>query len=276
MDRKSHDGTVASAEEQWRTALAAWAIPPAIVAAAARSPWGHPADRFALRADTAVQTPGGASFQRALATLVAPGSVLDVGAGVGAASLPLLHRTTALTAVDPSEAMLGMLRQRATSLAPEVSTTTVVGRWPESAETIVAHDLVVCHHVFYDVADLGPFVRALTARARRRVVVELPPVHPQTWMAPLWEHFHAVQRPTTPTWRDAAAVITATGVRDLIVDHWTAPDPGHPIDVALITRRLCLPESAEPEVAAFRDKLPPAPRAQVTLTWAGAEVSHLT
>ncbi len=222
-----------------------------------------------MRADTAVQSPGGASFERAMAELGTPGSVLDVGAGVGAASLPLLDRASALTAVDPSAAMLEMLEQRAKVAASQVPTTTVVGRWPESVEKLEAHDLVVCHHVFYDVADLGPFVRELTVHARRRVVVELPPLHPQTWMAPLWAHFHGIVRPSTPTWEDAVAVIAETGVPDVTVDRWTAPDPGHPVDVHLITRRLCLPESAENDVAVVRDRLPPAPRAQVTLTWAG-------
>lgn len=255
------------AADQWRRDLMQWGIPPEIEAAAERSPWGHPADRFAMRADTATQAPGGASFDRAAEALVEPGSVLDVGAGVGAGGLPLLPYATSLTAVDPSEQMLGMLAERAT---PSPTTTrVVVGRWPEVAAEVGVHDVVVCHHVLYDVPDLAPFLAALTATARRRVVVELPPVHPQTWMAPLWLRFHGVVRPTTPTSADVVAVLHEIGVADVVVDRWTRDDPGHPVDVALITRRLCLPESAEPAVADAQAELPPAPRAVVTLSWPG-------
>ena len=94
-------------------------------------------------------------------------------------------------------------------------------------------------------------------------------MHPQTWMAPLWLRFHGVVRPTAPTSDDVVAVLRETGVGDVVVDRWTRADPGHPVDIALITRRLCLPESAEAEVAAAQAELPPAPRAVVTLSWPG-------
>jgi SAM-dependent methyltransferase len=255
------------AADRWRDELMGWAVPPDIEAAASRSPWGHPADRFAMRVDTALAEPEGASFDRAVEALSSPGSVLDVGAGVGAGGLPLLPYASSLTAVDPSEQMLTMLAERAAGLGREART--AVGRWPDAADAVGVHDLVVCHHVFYDVADLAPFVVALTSTARRRVVVELPPVHPQSWMAPLWLHFHGVVRPTAPRADDAAAVVRETGVDDVVVDRWERADPGHPVDIPLITRRLCLPESAEPEVAVIQATLPPAPRAVVTLSWPG-------
>lgn len=256
------------AADQWRNHLLQWGIPREIEAAAERSPWGHPADRFAMRADTATQVPGGASFDRATEALIEPGSVLDVGAGVGAGGLPLLPYASSLTAVDPSEQMLGMLAERAS--ASRTPTRVIVGRWPAVADQAGVHDVVVCHHVVYDVQDLAPFLAALTAAARRRVVVELPPLHPQTWMAPLWLRFHGVVRPTTPTSEDVVAVLQETGVAHVVVDRWTREDPGHPVDIALITRRLCLPESAEAEVAAAQAELPPAPRAVVTLSWPGS------
>jgi SAM-dependent methyltransferase len=260
---------VADVAQRWRAALLAWAIPAEIEAAAERSPWGHPADRFAMRADTVLAAPSGASFERALEALASsPGSVLDVGAGVGAGGLPLLPYATSLTAVDPSAEMLAMLADRAARVSA-TPTRTVCGRWPEAAVEVGPHDVVVCHHVFYDVADLAPFVAALTRSARRRVVVELPPVHPMSWMAPLWLHFHGIVRPTTPTADDAVAVVRSSGVDEVVVDRWERPDPGHSVDIALITRRLCLPESAEPQVAAARAELPAPSGATVTLSWTG-------
>ena len=57
----------------------------------------------------AARAPGGASYDRERAALDPPGSVLDVGAGAGAACLPLASRTTALTAVDTDDGMLTRL-----------------------------------------------------------------------------------------------------------------------------------------------------------------------
>jgi len=64
---------------------------------------------------------------------------------------------------------------------------------------------VTCHHVLYNVAELGPFVTALTSHARRLVVVELTARHPLTALNPLWERFHGLVRPNVPTACDALA-----------------------------------------------------------------------
>ncbi len=42
-----------TAAERWAEALAGWAIPEPILAAAPESPWGFPSDLFARRADAA-------------------------------------------------------------------------------------------------------------------------------------------------------------------------------------------------------------------------------
>ena len=78
-----------TAADRWREQLLAWAIPPEILAAVADSPWTVPTDVFARRADTSVAAPEGASYRRAREALGDGGTVLDVGSGAGAASLPL-------------------------------------------------------------------------------------------------------------------------------------------------------------------------------------------
>src|SRR5919198_3045819 len=97
------------AARQWREDLDSWAIPPEILAAAPESPWGFPPGLFtratedALKKQPAAPTP---SLRRALEALPERGSVLDVGAGGGAASLPLCPPAAAVTAVDQSTQML--------------------------------------------------------------------------------------------------------------------------------------------------------------------------
>ena len=92
--------------DNWRDQLGAWAIPDRISHAVTESPWVLPRQVFARRADRLAAAPQGPSYWRAWSALDPPGSVLDVGVGAGAACIPLLPRTTALTAVDTDQEML--------------------------------------------------------------------------------------------------------------------------------------------------------------------------
>src|SRR5580658_8763558 len=116
--------------DRWKADLAAWAIPEHITAAVTESPWVLPRQVFARRADRLAAAPAGPSFERAWAALDPPGSVLDVGAGAGAASLPL-PRCTWLTAVDTDGQMLALLGERAATAGRPARL--VEGTWPEAA-----------------------------------------------------------------------------------------------------------------------------------------------
>lgn len=249
------------------------------MAAAGRSPWGHPVARFAARADADMADPDGMSFLRAREALElvgirsgAPGTVLDVGAGAGAASLPLARWTAGIVAVDRSADMLAAFAERAQRQAPQYRT--VIGSWPQAAAAAGAADLVVCHHVLYDVPEVAPFLLALTAAARGRIVVEVTAAHPMSWLNPLWSRFHQLTRPERPTAADLTAVLHELGVRAVTVDNWQRldHDESSPAErVALVTRRLCLPVEREPEVqAALRDLSVPDRRQVMTLSWSGS------
>ncbi len=257
---------------RWSDALADWAIPDEILRQATSSPWQLPVERFADRADEAVAHPRGWSYERAASALPHGGSVLDVGAGAGAGSLPLAGRVGRLTAVDASAPMLRAFEQRADVLGVEAAT--VHGEWPQVAAEVDVHDVVVVHHVLYNVSDLEPFISALTDHARERVVVEIPPRHPMTWSNPLWQQFWGLRRPTGPTDDDLMAVVRALGVRDLVRYRWRRRDTdATPLAerVALVTDRLCLPQERRPEVEAALRLLPPVQeRAVVTLAWTGS------
>jgi len=237
------------AAQRWREQLEAWAIPDEFLRAVPDSPWQHPTEVFAKRADSYVAKPIGVSWEKAIAALEPRGVVLDVGAGAGAASLPLARATTELIAVDQSRTMLDALSVRAASL--NLPTRLVQGTWPATSSTVDKADVVVCHHVFYNVADLAPFAQALTDHARRRVVVELPPAHPMRALNPLWLRLHGLRRPDGPTADDAIAVLTELGV-EVHQERWPRPPRtpyGSFVDmVAATRRRLCLPAGRDREL----------------------------
>jgi hypothetical protein len=236
--------------EHWREQLAAWAIPESITAAVRDSPWTLPVGPFARRAERQLAQPTGVSWERAREALGVGGTVLDVGAGAGAASLPLPD-VTGLTAVDTSQSMLDDLAGRAAALERPVHT--VLGRWPDVAASVPTADVVVCHHVVYNVPDLAAFALALSGHARRRVVVELTALHPMAPLNPLWTVMHGLVRPSGPTADDAAAVLRSVGLEP-VVERWPRPAPvPHPSFAEMVEvtgRRLCLPPERRDELAA--------------------------
>ncbi|HKE98755.1 MAG TPA: methyltransferase domain-containing protein [Actinomycetes bacterium] len=266
---------------RWREQLADWAIPPGIRRRVREDPWALPPRIFSRRAEQQLAAPTGPSFERAVEALAEPGEVLDVGAGAGAASLPLAGRSTRLTAVDVSGELLVELRRRARSAGRRPATAaepwlgTVQGRWPDVAAEVGTADLVVCHHVLYNVPDLPAFVTALTGHARRRVVCELTERHPLSRLNPLWRRFHGLDRPRGPTADDALALLHALGLRPRAV-RWTRPaETGGEANrdrVELTRLRLCLPPERAGEVAgalAELDTAGPVEQSLVTVWWPG-------
>ena len=248
--------------DRWRDELAAWAIPEPILAAAPEPPWGFPVELFHAEPKTA-DSP---SRARAIERLPDGGSVLDVGCGGGSASFALVPPAALVVGVDSSEAMLRDFAQTATTRG--VAHKELPGVWPEIAPEAPVVDVVVCHHVFYNVAALGPFAAALSAYARRRVVVELTDRHPLVETAPLWRHFHGIERPKGPTAALAADVLRDAGLA-VLTEPWTRPprDVPREVFVRLNRRRLCLPESAEPEVDRAMGERSSWPREVVTMWW---------
>jgi SAM-dependent methyltransferase len=245
-------------EASWADALDAWAIPPHILDAAPESPFGFPAELFVRRAQRSVEeardrepTP---TSRVAMEALGEGGTVLDVGVGGGATSLPLVARCAGLVAVDSQADMLEAIARLAAERA--IPVTAVQGRWPDVAPETPEADVAVCGHVAYNAPDLGAFATALSTHARRRVVLELTERHPLSWMNDLWLRFHDVVRPERPTADDAFALCRALGfpaARELRVDTEDAAGGGferRDDAVALVRRRLCLPPERDDEVAA--------------------------
>jgi SAM-dependent methyltransferase len=275
------DGREHGALDRWREQLEGWAIPPEILAAAPESPWGFPVGLFRSRARRAGSRPVTPSNLEAARHLPPGGSVLDVGAGGGAASLPLAGEAGRLVAVDESPEMVASFLAAAGQRG--VPAEGVEGRWPEVAGRVGPADVVVCHHVLYNVADLAPFAAALTGHARRRVVAELTDGHPLAGLAPLWRRFHDLERPDGPGAGDAVAALAELGLE---VDRrdWENQDRFGFDDfaelVAFTRRRLCLPAGRDPEVAeALLEQgthqvegvwVSGQPRRVTTLSWPGS------
>jgi SAM-dependent methyltransferase len=252
---------------KWADDLASWAIPEQILSQASEPPWSHPVAMFTVDADI----PDSLSHRLAREAVPAGGSVLDVGSGGGRASLALVPPAGSIIGVDHQQGMLDAFAEAA--LRRGVRSQGFLGDWPAVADDVPACDVVVCHHVAYNVADIGPFLAALDAHARARVVIELPMHHPMSNMNVLWKRFWDLDRPTQPTAHDLAAIASAMGF-DAHLEVWHDESWGRRVELPDAERvrfariRLCLSEDRDAEVAAaLLEQADAQPREVATLWW---------
>lgn len=259
------------AAERWGALLGGWGVPADILERAPESPWTHEPSRFAV--DEHLDRTGvSARWGREVLPPVG-GTVLDVGCGGGRASLALVPPANEVIGVDTSGAMLD--HYLAAAARAGVARRTIHGAWPDVAGLAPHADLVVCHHVAYNVSDIVPFLWALTDHARLAVVLEIPTVHPMSAWAPAWRHFWGVERPAGPTSDDLVAVLRELGLEP---EHTTSPrrpvagdDAGQEQLVRIARRRLCLSAERDRELADWLERHPPPwADTMATIRWPGA------
>lgn len=136
-------------------------------------------------------------------------TVLDIGAGGGRYALPLALHCREVIALDPSA---GMRRVMSESMAEHgIHNITVMdGRWPGDADGLAA-DVALISHLGYDVEDIGPFLDAMEAAARRLCVAVLLSQPPPTEADRFWPDVHGVARAALPSLPEFLTLLTARG-----------------------------------------------------------------
>jgi SAM-dependent methyltransferase len=182
-----------------------------------------------------------------------PGAtVLDIGAGTGAWTVLLARYARHVTAVEPSAAMLEVLRQNlaesgADTGHPIDNVTVVEGAWP--GVEVEAHDLSLCSHAMYTAADFPAFVRRMEAVTRQRCFLLLRAPTPDGVMAEASMHVWG-QPYDSPSFQVAYNALLQIG----IFAHVRMEDRGlwrpwthDSLEEALadVKRRLGLPEPSE-------------------------------
>lgn len=169
--------------------------------------WDSRARRFAARFPGAARNdPFLARVRRATGRTT---TVLDVGAGPGRFALALAPRVRAVTAVDPSKAMLSHVRRQARSLGI-ANIHTVHGRWQDV--DVPPADVGICSYVLPIVDDADRFLAKLDASCHERVFLYLGAMSIDAVFDPLWRHFHGKPRRPGPTYLDAMELLKELGV----------------------------------------------------------------
>jgi SAM-dependent methyltransferase len=148
-----------------------------------------------------------------LLTITRPGAVwLDLGAGGGRYALPLALAVRRVIAVEPSTAMLEVLRR---GLAEHgIGNVEVVeDSWPTSVP--MRADVALAAHVGYDIADFAAFLGAAQAAAPRIVVI-MRTSGAARINEVLWPEIHAEPRQPYPMLSELLQLLEARGIRPAV------------------------------------------------------------
>jgi SAM-dependent methyltransferase len=136
-------------------------------------------------------------------------SWLDIGCGGGRYALPLARRVKHLTAVDPSPAMLNVLRSGLAEHAID-NVDIIEGRWPDLPHPRPSADVALMAHVGYDIEAIGPFLEAAEAACHHCVAI-MGEGAMTTAAALLWEPVHGEPRVPLPALPELVTLLLAMG-----------------------------------------------------------------
>ncbi len=265
----STEPTPPTAAERWRRGVEGWALPDRLQEEAPEPFVALDPERFRWRPDADALQPVRPSRRRALEALPEGGSVLDVGVGGGASSLGLVPKAGLIIGVDPLPDMLASFEASARDAG--VAARAVLGGWPEVADQVEPVDVAVCHHAIYRVSEIEPFLAALTAAARCRVVLEVSAHPPMVDLNPLLRAFHGIERTDRLVADDAEAVLAAMGVAVEREDLFLSPGERDlsPERVAFVRGRVCVGPERDAEILRFLTDREVGDHQVVALWWRG-------
>lgn len=169
-------------------------------------PWAARAASFRLdpRRDLEANT-------AAVVDLIEPGDVVaDIGGGAGRIGLPVALHCRELLNVEPSAAMRREFE--ASALEAGIQNARSIERgWPAAAADLEA-DVLMLANVTYMVRDIVPFVEALDAAARRRVMISVWSIAPPNHGAVVFELLHGEPQQRVPSYRELLPVIWDLGI----------------------------------------------------------------
>lgn len=137
-------------------------------------------------------------------------SVLDVGAGTGRFTLALAPLVEHVTALEPNASMLDYMREELVARGTE-NVTLLQKSWEEAPSELRA-DIVMCSHVLYPILDIVPFLEKLHTASKHACYIYMRATSIDLLTAPLWRHFHQVERCLPPGYIHALDVLYELGI----------------------------------------------------------------
>ena len=174
--------------------------------------------RAASRRDM-TQTP---LFQAVVGGLGGERSVLDLGAGTGRYTVPLVRAGCRVWALEPSSGMREYLSEELAALSPaEAGRVQVVPQgWPEGRSAVPPVEVVLASLVVHFCEDPVAFIEAMAGMASRRCVIGIRVAQMHPLADRLWSEFHPERPfPAQPVLADLQAVLREMGVTPEVLEH---------------------------------------------------------
>lgn len=133
---------------------------------------------------------------------------LDIGAGAGRFSIHLAKRVGRVVTVDPSPGMTARLREAVADAGLGNVEVLEPAAWPPR-EPPAAVDVTFAAHVIYFVSDIGAFLDAMEASARRRCIVVVSELGTPGPVEPLFTEVHGEPYIRLPALRELLALLSA-------------------------------------------------------------------
>jgi SAM-dependent methyltransferase len=173
-------------------------------------------------------------------------TALDIGGGTGAWAVLMAQSARRVTVVEPSSAMIEVMRKNLADAAVE-NVKIVQQKWPEAQ--VDKHDLTLCSHAMYGLTDFAMFVRSIEAVTRNICVLILRAPVPEDLLslaaARIWGHPY-----DSPDFQVAYNALMQMGIFPNVLmedtglwDPWSSPSMDEAFAEA--KRKLNLPEESE-------------------------------
>lgn len=181
-------------------------------------------------------------------------TLLDVGAGTGRFALPLAPHVAHVTALDPSPAMLTILREKAA--AQGATNLTMVEAGLEDCD-LPAHDVVLAAWSLYRQLDLPAALTTLVRLTRRTLIIaasDAAEAPHQRWQRAIWGR---TGEPDFPAYLYMLGALRQIGIRADLRIVWETRRYTAPTAEALV-RRFVPPDATAAETTRFAAEFTPA------------------
>ncbi len=171
-------------------------------------------------------------------------TVLDIGAGTGRWTVPLAKNAKKVTAVEPSAAMLEILKQNAAEAGLN-NVEIIQSTWEDARVT--PREIAVCAHAMYNAPDLVAFARKMEVSVKRKCYLAMRLIPVDGVMAELSQKIYGNSN-DSPNFIVGYNALYAAGIyTNVILEegtfHWTSPDIESAVEMA--RRHLYLGDSTE-------------------------------
>ena len=177
-------------------------------------------------------------------------TVIDVGAGTGAWTIPLAEHAARVTAVEPSAYMMEILQERAKRAGLD-NVAFIAARWEDI--DVEPHSVVICSHGMYASPEIVPFFKKMHCAATRSCHLVMRVTSRNGAYQDLWRQLKGIAKPEEPHLIVAYNILHTLGIHANVVvqplpNYWISESMDDAVNLARDVLRLAEDEAHDAEL----------------------------